>query len=85
MYNRLFCSPSADVGCNVLIMQRFTILKELADVLDNGDFKDRPVMMKLQDFYKSCLAAEQSENFDYEPFREVYRMIGKCIHGDDPP
>ena len=72
----------ADAGCNVLMMQRFIILRELADVLDNGDFKDRPVMTELQDFYKSCTAAEQSESFDYEPFREVYRMIGEGKHGD---
>lgn len=64
------------------MMQRFTILKELADLLDNGDFENIPIISELQDFYRSCTAAEQSESFDYEPFREVFRAIGKCKLGD---
>ena len=74
----LYLLLSGDAGYDVLILQTFAVLEELADFLEASDFvKGNEVLLELQDFYDSCITSHLSDDFDIEPFRVLYRELGK--------
>ena len=75
---QLTLSLIGDAGYDVLILQRFAVIKELADILETADFEEgNHVFLELQDFYESCINSHFSDDFDIEPLRVLYKELGK--------
>ena len=74
----LYLLLSGDAGYDVVTLQRFAVLEELADFLEASDFvKGNEVLLELQDFYNSCITSHLSDDFDIEPFRVLHRELGE--------